>query len=158
MKKSAFHIRPLNSLFFPYFALAVIGLAALFLQEEGWAWCLITGVLFFLHSSSWSVYPDRMVQWIVRIPVRTIPFGEISGMIHRQARVGYRGRRTPPALLLVLAPGTIEEVSNTNALPGFVVQIPLSDSQEESAIEAVTAHYGYVVDGTAVFFHDDPWQ
>ena len=115
-------------------------------------------MLEFRHSSSWSVYPDRMVQRVMGIPVRTIPFGEISGMIHPQARGGYRGHRMPPALLAVLAPGTIEEVSKTNTLPGLVVQIPLNDSQEDAAIEAATAHYSYVVDGTAVFFHDDPRQ
>ena len=159
MQKTILHIRPLRSPFIAYLILAVLSFGTIFLSENGWAWALIAGALFFGHSISWSVYEDRLVQRIAGIPVRTILYTEISGLIHRQSRVGYRGRRMPPELLVLLYPGTIEEVSKTNdRLPGFVVRILLNDDQEDSVLTTMGDVYGYVTDGTAVFYHDDPWD
>jgi hypothetical protein len=60
---------------------------------------------------------------------------------------------------VLLYPGTIEEVSKTNGmLPGLVVRILLNDDQEDSVLTTMGDVCGYVTDGTAVFFHDDPWD
>ena len=159
MRKAILHIRPLRTPFIAYLILAVLSFGTIFLSENGWAGALIAGALFFGHSISWSLYEDRLVQRIAGIPVRTILFSEISGLIHRQSRVGYRGRRMPPELLVLLYPGTIEEVSKTNGmLPGLVVRILLNDDQEDSVLTTMGDVCGYVTDGTAVFFHDDPWD
>ena len=158
MREAILHIRPLRSPFIAYLFLAVLSFGTIFLSDNGWAAALLAGALFFLHSISWSVYEDRLVQRIAGIPVRTILFSEISGLIHRQSRVGYRSRRMPPELLVLLHPGTIEEVSKaTGMLPDFVVKIPMNDDQEVPVLETMGRVCGYVTDGTAVFFHDDSW-
>lgn len=161
--QTSHHISPHWPSYLPMPLGALISLCALI--ATGGSPVIYAALALFLLGSWWqcqsiSVTPEGLILRLLWIPIRRIPWPEVSGVILHPAHRGRKGHYVPPMILAILTPGTIAQYAEAKNRDPYcrpdcsTVSAQFTERQEDQVREFLEQYGCTVVDYEDVIYHE----